>query len=211
MGRVLSNPPQLLIGKSLPLLIVLSGPSGAGKDTVLNRMKALGYPLYYVVTVTTRHKRAAETDGVDYHFVTESRFHEIHRQGELLEWAQVYGNWYGIPKDQVREALSMGRDVIIKTDVQGAATIKSIVPEAVFIFLVTPTLEDLERRLRQRNTENSFDLGLRLKTARAEMEQLPNFDYVVVNPNDDPSHAASSIISIINAEKCRVKQRQMRI
>ena len=195
----------------MPLLIVLSGPSGAGKDTVINRMKALACPLYYVVTMTTRRKREAETDGVDYHFISETRFREICQQGEFLECAQVYGNWYGTPREQVRKALSQGQDVIIKTDVQGAATIRKMVPQAVFIFLITPTLDELEKRLRQRKTENNFDLELRLKTAWTELEQLPNFDYVVVNPNDGLDQAVSSIISIVNAEKCRVKQRLVKI
>jgi len=174
-------------------------------------MKALACPLYYVVTMTTRRKREAETDGVDYHFISETRFREICQQGEFLECAQVYGNWYGTPREQVRKALSQGQDVIIKTDVQGAATIRKMVPQAVFIFLITPTLDELEKRLRQRKTENHFDLELRLKTARAELEQLPNFDYVVVNPNDGLDQAVSSIIAIVNAEKCRVKQRLVKI
>ena len=207
----MSNPPQPLSGRPMPLLIVLSGPSGAGKDTVINRMKVLACPLYYVVTMTTRRKREAERDGVDYHFISEARFREMLQEGDFLECAQVYGNWYGIPREQVRQALSRGQDVIIKTDVQGAATIKKMVPQAVFIFLVTPTLDELEKRLRQRKTENHFDLELRLKTARTELEQLPNFDYVVVNPNDGLDQAVSSIISIVNAEKCRVKQRLVRI
>ena len=207
----MSNPPQPLSGRPMPLLIVLSGPSGAGKDTVINRMKVLACPLYYVVTMTTRRKREAERDGVDYHFISEARFREMLQEGEFLECAQVYGNWYGTPREQMRQALSRGQDVIIKTDVQGAATIKKMVPQAVFIFLVTPTLDELEKRLRQRKTENHFDLELRLKTARTELEQLPNFDYVVVNPNDGLDQAVSSIISIVNAEKCRVKQRLVRI
>jgi len=206
-----SNPSQPFIGQSLPLLIVLSGPSGAGKDTVINRMKALAYPLQYVVTVTTRRKRAPEKDGVDYHFVSEARFWEMSQNGELLEWAQVYGNWYGIPREQVRQALSQGQDVIIKTDVQGASTIKRLVPQAVFIFIAPPSLEELEERLRQRNTEDRFDLELRLRTARAEMEQLPNFDYVVVNQHDALEQVASCVISIIAAEKCRIKQRRVEV
>jgi guanylate kinase len=169
-------------------------------------MKALAYPVHYVVTVTTRHKRAGERDGIDYHFVSEARFWELSQQGELLEWARVYGNWYGTPKEQVRRALSQGQDVIIKTDVQGAATIRRLVPPAVFIFLIPPSLEELEKRLRQRNTEDHFDLNLRLKTARVEMEQLPKFDYVVVNQHDGLEQVVSFVISIITAEKCRIKQ-----
>ena len=167
--------------------------------------------MHYVVTVTTRHKRAGEKDGVDYYFVSEARFSEMSQRGELLESAQVYGNWYGTPKEQVRRASSQGQDVIIKTDVQGAATIKRLVPQAVFIFIAPPSLEELEERLRQRNTEDRFDLELRLKTARAEMEQLPSFDYVVVNQQDGVEQAVSCVISIITAEKCRVKQRRVEV
>jgi len=191
-----------------PLIIVLSGPSGAGKDAVLNRMKKLGYPFEYIITVTTRSQRPKERNNVDYHFVSTEKFQEMVEKGELLEWANVYGNWYGVPKQPIKQALDKGRDTIIKVDVQGAATIKKILPEAIFIFLVS-SIEELAERLKQRQTESSFDLALRLKTAEEELKQLPLFDYKVFNRQDEINLAISHIEAIITAEKCRVKPREI--
>lgn len=192
-----------------PLLIVLSGPSGVGKDAVLSRMKTSGYPLKYVTTMTTRPRRAGERNGIDYHFVSIQRFQEKTKNNELLEWAEVYGNWYGIPKDEVKQALEMGDDVIVKIDIQGAATIKKIVPQAVFVFLAPPSMDDLSVRLKQRHTESPSGFALRLETAREEMKQLSLFDYVVVNEWDKIDQAISDITSIIRAEKCRVIPREI--
>jgi guanylate kinase len=164
-----------------PLLIVLSGLSGVGKDAVLNGLRRSGLPLEFIVTVTTRRPRPTERDGVHYHFVSAERFRGLIEEGELLEWANVYGNRYGTPRQAVRAALAAGRDVIVKVDVQGAASIKKIVPQAVFIFLATPSLEELARRLRRRRTESPADLELRLRTAEAELEKLHLFDYIVFN------------------------------
>ncbi len=192
------------------LLIVLSGPSGTGKDAVLTRMKELGYPLLeYITTVTTRPRRASERDDVDYHFVSVERFQEMISRKELLEWANVYGNWYGVPKEAVKQALDKGRDVIVKVDVQGAATIKKILPQAVFIFLIPPSREELTIRLKQRHTESAFNLALRLKTAEEEIKKLPLFDYVVLNKQDKIDLAVSDIKAIITAEKCRVIPREL--
>ena len=130
-----------------PLLIVLSGPSGVGKDAVLDGLKKTGYPLEYITTVTTRSQRAKERNDVDYHFVSTEKFQEMTKHEELLEWAKVYGNWYGIPRQPVKQALDQGRDTVVKVDVQGAATIKKILPQAVFIFLVPPSIEELAERL----------------------------------------------------------------
>ena len=192
-----------------PLLIVLSGPSGAGKDTLLTRMKESGYPLEYITTVTTRAKRAEETDNVDYHFVSARKFQEMIKNNELLEWANVYGNWYGVPRQPVKEALDKGQDIIVKVDTQGAATIKKILPEAVFIFLIPPSMEELVMRLKQRHTESPFNLALRIKTAEEEIKQLPLFDYVVVNKRGKIDQAVSEIKAIITAEKCRVSPRKI--
>jgi len=192
-----------------PLLIVLSGPSGAGKDTLLTRMKESGYPLEYITTVTTRAKRAEETDNVDYHFVSARKFQEMIKNNELLEWANVYGNWYGVPRQPVKEALDRGQDIIVKVDTQGAATIKKILPEAVFIFLIPPSMEELVMRLKQRHTESPFNLALRIKTAEEEIKQLPLFDYVVVNKRGKIDQAVSEIKAIITAEKCRVSPRKI--
>lgn len=187
-----------------PLLIVLSGPSGAGKDAVLGRMKERGYPLEYITTATTRPKRAQERDGVDYHFISAEKFQEMISGDKLLEWAKVYGNWYGVPKQPVKQALEQGRDVIVKVDIQGAATIKNIFPQTVSIFLVPPVMEELINRLKQRHTESSFDLDLRVNTAEEEIKQLPLFDYAVWNRRDEIDRAVADITAIIQAEKCRV-------
>ncbi len=192
-----------------PLLIVLSGPSGAGKDAVLTRMKESGYPAHYITTVTTRPKRAGERDNIDYHFVSTERFEAMISGNELLEWANVYGNWYGVSKQPVKQALDKGQDIIVKVDIQGAATIRRILSEAVLIFLMPPSMEDLITRLKQRHTESPFDLALRIKTAEEEIKQLPLFDYVVLNRWEEIDRAVSDIEAIITAEKCRVTPRQI--
>jgi guanylate kinase len=192
-----------------PLLIVLSGLSGVGKDAVLSRLKQSACPLEFIVTVTTRALRPNEADGVHYRFVSEKDFQEMIDRHELLEWANVYGNMYGVPREPVKKALEEGRDVIVKVDVQGASTIKKILPEAVFIFLTTPSTEDLVSRLRQRRTESPADLKLRLKTAESELEKLPLFDYAVINREGELGRAVADIEAIISAEKCRVKPRHL--
>lgn len=194
--------PFKLISK--PLLIILSGPSGAGKDAVLNRMREVGFPLEYVTTTTTRPMRVTENDGVDYHFVSTEKFQSMISGNELLEYAQVYGNWYGVPRQPVEEALGKGLDVILKVDIQGAATIKNIFPRAVLIFLIPPLIEELVTRLKERHNEPSFDLDLRVNTAEEEIKHLPLFDYAVWNKRDRIDQAVSHIKAIIQAEKCRV-------
>jgi guanylate kinase len=190
-----------------PLLVVISGPSGVGKDTVIRRMKELEYPLHFVVTATTRPRREGEVDGVDYIFVTEPEFHEWLRKGELLEHALVYG----IPKEQVRQALASGQDAVMRVDVQGAATVRRIIPDAVLIFLVAGSEEELLCRLRKRGTETPEDLRERIATLRKEMQCIPWFDYVVVNRDGQLDTAVGGIASIIAAEKCRTKQRVIRL
>ena len=191
------------------LLIVLSGLSGTGKDAVLTRLRESSYPLKFIVTVTTRTKRPGERDGVHYHFVSRNRFQELISRDELLEWANVYGNWYGVPKESVKQALNQGKDVIVKVDVQGAATLKKILPQAVFIFLAPPSMDELVLRLKQRRTESPADLELRIKTAEEELEKLPLFDYVVFNRQDEIDRAVADIEAIIAAEKCRVTLREL--
>ena len=194
-----------------PLLLVLSGPSGSGKDAVLTRMKELNYPLQYIVTVTTRPQRSNERDNVDYHFVSRESFQKMIEHGNLLEWANVYGNLYGVPKQAVKEALDGGQDTILKVDIQGATTIKKIMPQAALIFLVPPSMTELATRLKQRNTESAADLSLRLKTAEEEVKRLPQFDYVIINKRDGISQVVSDILAIISAEKCRVTPREVRL
>ncbi len=192
-----------------PLFIVLSGPSGIGKDAILARMKESDYPLEYITTVTTRPRRAKERDNVDYHFISTESFQGMISGNELLEWANVYGNWYGVPKGAVKQALDKGRDTIVKVDIQGAATIKKILPQAVFIFLMPASMEELALRLKQRHTESPSDLTLRIKTAEEEIKQLPLLDYIVVNKQDEIDLAVSEIKAIITAEKCRVAPKEI--
>jgi len=192
-----------------PLFIVLSGPSGVGKDAVLSRMRELNYPLKYITTVTTRPQRASERDNIDYHFISTGNFQKMIEHNELLEWANVYGNWYGVPKKPVKQALDKRQDIIAKVDIQGAATIKKILPQAVFIFLMPPSIEELMLRLKQRHTESPFDLTLRTKTAEEELKQLSLFDYVVFSRRDEIDRAVSDIKAIITAEKCRVTPREI--
>lgn len=201
--NALLNPPRQ------PLLLVLSGLSGAGKDTVLDRLEQSGFPAVHVTTVTTRDPRPNERDGEHYHFISSDKFREMRADNELLESASVYGNWYGVPRDPVRQALNSGRDVIIKVDVQGALTIKKIVPEAVFIFLAPPSVEELTTRLQQRRTETEADLDLRIKTVNKELEHLAMFDYIVLNRQGEVNQAVTDIKAIYQAEKCRVKPRNI--
>ena len=184
-----------------PLLVVISGPSGVGKDAVLERMKRLPGARHFTVTATTRHKRPNERDGVDYIFMEPPEFQALLAQDGFLEHAEVYGRYYGVPRAQVEEALRAGRDVVVKTDVQGARTLKAKVPDAVLIFLAPPDLQELERRLRQRKSETAEDLQRRIETARLEMECQPEFDHVVVNHSGHLDETVAAIERIIDQEK----------
>jgi guanylate kinase len=194
-----------------PLLIVLSGPSGVGKDAVLAKMKRLERPFHYVITATTRPKRDKEKNGVNYHFLSRKEFQQMVDKHKFLEWANVYGNYYGVPKNEITSALSKGIDTIVKVDVQGAATIKKILPQAVFIFLMPPSLEELEERLKRRCSESSEDLTLRLEMAKEEIQSLPLFDYVITSHQNKLDEVVSQIDTIITAEKCRVKPRLVKL
>lgn len=187
-----------------PVLVVISGPSGVGKDSVLLELKQADYPFYFVVTATTRARRAGERDGVDYHFVTVGEFAEMIEKNELIEHAVVYGDYKGIPKKHVREALASGKDVIMRIDVQGAATIRRLVPNAVTIFLTAESEEKLVRRLRERKTEEADQLKMRIVTARGELQRIVEFDYVVINREDALEETVDQVLSIIKAEKSRV-------
>jgi guanylate kinase len=192
---------------SQPLLIVLSGPSGVGKDAVLTKMRKSGRPFHYVVTATTRPKRAREKNGVNYHFLSRKEFKQMVDKHQFLEWANVYGNYYGVPKDEITPALAKGLDTMVKVDVQGAATIKKILPQAVLIFLAPPSMEALGKRLEKRRSECSADLALRLEGAGGEIKCLPIFDYVVTSRQNKLDEVLSQIDAIVAAEKCRVKPR----
>lgn len=187
-----------------PVLVVLSGPSGVGKDSVIQGLKESGYPFYFVVTATTRPRRPSEVDGIDYHFVSVGDFAEMIENNELFEYAVVYGDYKGIPKKHVREALASGQDVIMRIDVQGAATIRALVPNAVTIFLTAESEEELVRRLQLRKTEPPDQLKMRIVTARRELRRFTEFDYVVLNPEEQLGEAVDLVLSIIRAEKSRV-------
>ena len=189
------------------MLIVISGPSGVGKDAVLTRMRRSERPFHYVVTATTRPRRAREKNGLNYHFLSRKEFQQMIDKDRFLEWANVYGNYYGVPKDEVSPALSQGVDTIVKVDVQGAATIKEVLPQAVLIFLMPPSLEALEKRLKRRRSESSEDLALRLARAAGEIERLPLFDYVITSDQDKLDDVVSQIDAIVTAEKCRLEPR----
>jgi guanylate kinase len=194
-----------------PLLIVISGPSGAGKDTVVQRMQERGLPFHFVVTATTRPKRSNETHGRDYWFVSEDEFARMIEQNELIEYAIVYGDYKGIPKAQVREALASGRDVVMRLDVQGAETVRKLAPEALLIFITTESEDELVRRLKERQTETSNSLAIRIATARKELKRLEAFDYVIVNHDFQLDHTVDVVRGIIEAEHHRVLQRKVEL
>jgi len=192
-----------------PLLIVISGPSGAGKDTVVQCMKERGMPFHFVVTATTRPRRASEVNGKDYFFVSKEEFARMIEEDELIEYAVVYGDYKGIPKQQVREALATGKDVVMRVDVQGAETVRKLVPNAILIFMTVDNEQELERRLRERKTETAEELALRIATARKELLRVDEFDYVVVNADDHLDQAVDTIQAIITSEHQRVKQKKV--
>jgi len=194
-----------------PLLIVISGPSGAGKDSVVLRMKERGFPVHFVITATDRPPRPTEVHGQDYYFYTTAQFEEMIAQGELLEHARVYGDHKGIPKAHVRQALDSGHDVVMRINVQGADTVKKLIPAAITVFLTCESEEELIARLRERGTESEEQLQRRLKTARQEMARIPDFDYVVTNSRAALDDAVDDVMAIIRAEHCRSVPRKINL
>ena len=194
-----------------PLLIVLSGPSGVGKDSVLELMKQRGLPFHFVVTATTRPPRPEERDGIDYLFVSREEFAGLIEKEELLEYAIVYNDYKGIPKEQVRKALSTGKDVVMRVDVQGAATVRKISPSAILVFITTSSEEELVERLERRKTETPENLKLRIATARQEFKRVGEFDYVVVNRDGELEETVDRIEDIISAEHHRVNPRRVQL
>lgn len=192
-----------------PLLIVISGPSGAGKDTVVQRMQERGLPFHFVVTATTRPKRPNELHGRDYLFVSKEEFAGMIERNELIEYALVYGDYKGIPRTQVREALNSGQDVVMRLDVQGAETVRKLAHEALLIFITTENEEELVRRLQERKTETSDSLAIRIATARKELKRVEAFDYVIVNHDFQLDETVETIRAIIQAEHHRVLQRKV--
>jgi guanylate kinase len=187
-----------------PIIVVISGPSGVGKDAIITRMKKRGENFHFTVTATTRAKRPAEQKNKDYIFLSTNEFNEIIRKNGFLEYAQVYGNYYGVPKDQVDRALSKNKDVLIKIDVQGAKTIKNTLRNTLFIFLSPPNFPELERRLKDRMTEDSNSLRKRLATAKNEMKESVWFDHIVINNRDQIDLAVDEITSLLMKARNRL-------
>lgn len=194
-----------------PLLLVLSGPSGVGKDVVLAELSGLQPHLFPLVTVTSRPRRPGEVPGLDYQFVSAECFQQMERQGEFLETALIFGHHYGTPLRALREALAGGRDVILKIDTQGAAQVRRRVPGALLIFLMPPSLQSLMSRLRRRQAWGPGEVEARIQRAQAELAEVDHYDYVVVNVEGHPEEAAGRIRSIAVAEKQRVHPRQVKV
>lgn len=192
-----------------PLLVVISGPSGVGKDAVLHSLQKLRLPFHFVITATDREPRPDEEHGVNYFFVSTAEFEQMIAQDALIEYAVVYDQYKGVPKDQVRQALASGKDVIMRLDVQGAAKVRQLCPEAVLIFLVPACTQEWVQRLHERRSETPESFQLRIQTAKKEMESIPQFDYVVINAQDKLEQAADQIVAIIEAEHLRVAPRKI--
>jgi guanylate kinase len=192
-----------------PLLIVISGTSGIGKDAVLNGLKARNLPLYFVVTATSRAPRRDEVDGRDYFFFSREEFKKRIDNNEFIEYAMVYDDYKGGLRTQVDDALKSGKDVVLRVDVQGAETYRHLYPEAVLIFLIPNTIDEWFGRLKARNTESPENLKLRIETAKDEVGRIDMFDYVVVNADHLLEKAVDDIISIINVEHHKVHHRKL--
>jgi guanylate kinase len=194
-------------------LVVISGPSGVGKDTIIEAMERRQpvHPRHYVITVTTRARRDNEIDGVSYHFLSLDDYHRLDAAGGLLEASEVHGNWYGTPRDQVQSALSSGRDAILKIDVQGADKVRAKVPDALLVFVVPPSLEELDARLVGRSTEKPQDLEIRRRNAALELARQDEYDHVVVNETDQIDRTAEHIDAIIAAEHHEFADRRIRV
>jgi len=193
------------------LLFVLSAPSGGGKDSVIHALKDQGMDFYVVASVTTRVPRSSEREGHPYYFVSETTFQRMIANNELLEYANVHGNWYGQPLEQIRSNLQAGHDVLLKIDVQGAATVRKKIPGAIFIFLVPGSVEELVERLTNRHTETEEEKALRLLDARKELAQQEHYEYVIVNRQGRLMEAVEQLRAIMVAEHCRTKPRYITI
>jgi len=192
-----------------PLIIVISGTSGIGKDAVLNGLKNCSLPLHFVVTATSRAPRPEEKEGVDYFFISREEFEQRIAEGKFIEYARVYQDYKGIPRAQVEQALKSGKDVILRLDVQGAATVRKLYPEAVLIFLVPNTTDEWYTRLCHRGTETPESLHVRVETAIRELAQIDIFDYVVLNAQDRLDAAVQDVVNIIDTEHMRVHHRKI--
>lgn len=186
------------------LLIVVSGPSGAGKGTVCKALLDKKTDLWVSVSATTRNPRVGEEHGKNYYFISKEEFEKKIKADEFLEYAQVYGNYYGTPKSKIFELLEEGRDVLLEIDIQGALQVKEAYEEGVFIFILPPSMEELYNRILNRGSESPESLNTRMKSAYEEINFISKYNYAVINYNDKIDDTVSKIESIIIAEKCRV-------
>lgn len=193
---------NIIKAKERGVLMVVSGPSGAGKDTVCQRLLEIHPNAWISVSCTSREPRRGEVEGESYFFLTREEFEKKIESGDLLEYAEYTGNYYGTPRDRVNEYLEQGRDVILVIEVQGAKKIKELVSDALFVFILPPTMKELKRRLTGRRTDTKDKILKRFKTAYQEINELSKYNYVVVN--DDVDIAAHKIQSILISERCRV-------
>ena len=186
------------------LVIIISGPSGVGKDAVIEQLRERGHPFHYTITATTRAPRWNERHGVNYFFYRTEEFERRIVAGEFIEHSLVYDHYYGVPRDQIERALASGLDVVIKPDVQGAAKLRRVLPDAVLIFLAPESLGQLVEQMAQRQTESGEAFAQRLDTAQFELAQIELFDYLVVNRQGRLSDTVDCVEAILRAEKCRV-------
>ncbi len=193
------------------LLFVLSAPSGTGKDSVIQALKGLGMDFHVVTSVTTRAPRRGESEGHPYHFISQAEFDQLIARDELIEYARVHGNWYGQPRRQIKEQLQAGRDVLLKVDVQGAATIRQKIPQAILIFLAPETQGALAKRLSKRQTESEEQFHRRLADATNELAQYHWYDYLVINREGQLAQAVEQVRAIMIAEHCRVQPRYVEL
>ena len=207
------EPEGMIDGAPGAMVVIVSGPSGVGKDTVISSLCVVPVEpeRYFVTTCTTRPRREYEIDGVHYHFLSVDAFTARRDAGGFLESNLVHGHWYGTPRDQVREALAAGRDAILKIDVQGAAVVKQKVPDALLVFLVPPSLEDLFSRLQSRATETADELDIRQRNAALELARQDDYDHVVVNETGQVARTAMRVDEIIRAEKAAHPDRRTRV
>lgn len=191
-----------------PLLTVISGPSGVGKDTIVNLIKERQPQAHFARTITTRPLRNGEIDGKDYKFLTNDEFNSLLSNRDFLEYAKVYGNYYGVPKEEVYTPLSEKKDVFLKTDVQGVATIKRLLPNSICVFIAPNTPDDLIARLNKRDGDHQTSLQTRIEALPEELADIPLFDYVLINHPNSPDKVVDSIEQILSAEKCRLTSTQ---
>lgn len=195
--------------KTQPLMVVISGPSGVGKDSVVKLLVKRDHNLHFIITMATRPPRPGEVNGVDYFFVSKEEFEKLISEDEFIEYAVVYEEYKGVPKQHVREALKSGKDMILRLDVQGAARFRSLFPQAILIFLVPEDDQAWLEQLRSRKSETPETLKVRIKTAREELECIDQFDYIVVNAHNQLDQTVDEILAIIDAEHHRVEHRKI--